>query len=105
MRFCVVFPATGKQNKKVKKEKKGTLTVRRSGRYPRLACAAAIPSARRPPDLGRMADVANPEATAWGEALVLRVLIWIVPTLSSTAMTYNYSNRYEIPWFGKEPES
>ena len=65
--------------------------MRRSGRYPRLACAAAIPSARRPPDLGRMVDVENPEATAWGEALTLRVLIWIVPALSSTAMTYNWS--------------
>ena len=46
------------------KGKKEQLTVRRSGRYPRLACAAAIPSARRPPDLGRTVDVAYPEATA-----------------------------------------
>jgi len=38
-----------------------------------------------------MVDVENPEATAWGEALTLRVLIWMVPTLSSTAMTYNWS--------------
>ena len=34
------------------------LTERRSGRYPRLAVAEAIPRARRPPDRGRMVDVA-----------------------------------------------
>ena len=40
------------------------LTVRRSGRYPRLADAAAIPSARRLPDLGRMEEAAYAERTA-----------------------------------------
>jgi len=66
--------------------------VRRSGRYPRLAVAEAIPRARRPPDLRRMVDVAWAEATACGEAFVLRVAIFIPEEESEISMTLELAN-------------
>ena len=54
-------------------------TVRRSGRYPRLATEAATPSARRGPERARILVVARAPATAWGEALAFRVVMTIWP--------------------------
>ena len=85
------------RKKKIETKKKSIceynkLTERRSGRYPRLAAAEAIPRARRLPDRGRMVDVAWAEATAWGEAFVLRVTIFIPEGESVISMTYSKSN-------------
>ena len=48
--------------------------------------------ARREPDRGRMVVDEVALATAWGEALTLRVWILMVPDWSSTAMTLELAN-------------
>lgn len=75
------------------------VAVRRSGLYPRFAGPAAIPSARRPPERGRIVEVAVAGLTARGDAFVLRVLILTVPADSETSTTFELASpEYLYEW-------